>query len=42
MTFSGRGETTRVPRLMRGIVERAVERQLVKDADALKRVLEER
>lgn len=42
VTFSGRGDTKRVPRLMRGIVERAVERQLVKDADALKRVLEER
>jgi uncharacterized protein YndB with AHSA1/START domain len=40
VTFSGRGETTRVPRLMRGVVERAVERQLAKDADALKRVLE--
>jgi uncharacterized protein YndB with AHSA1/START domain len=38
--FSGRGETTRVPRLLRGVVERAVERQLVQDADALKRVLE--
>jgi uncharacterized protein YndB with AHSA1/START domain len=42
VTFAGRGETTRVPRLMRGMVERAIERQLVKDADALKRVLEER
>jgi uncharacterized protein YndB with AHSA1/START domain len=41
VAFSGHGETTRVPRLMRGMVERAVERQLVKDADALKRVLEE-
>jgi uncharacterized protein YndB with AHSA1/START domain len=40
VTFSGRGETSRVPRLMRGMVERAVERQLAKDADALKRVLE--
>lgn len=41
VAFSGHGETKRVPRMMRGIVERAVERQLVKDADALKRVLEQ-
>ena len=42
VTFSGRGETTRVPRLMRGMVERAVERQLAKDAEALKQALERR
>lgn len=40
LTFVGRGETRRVPRLMRGTVRRMVERQFVRDLEALKRVLE--
>jgi uncharacterized protein YndB with AHSA1/START domain len=40
ITFVGRGETKRVPRLMRGTVRRMVERQFVKDLQTLKRVLE--
>jgi uncharacterized membrane protein len=42
MTFVGRGETRRVPRLMQGAVRRAVERQFVKDLETLKRNLESR
>ena len=42
VTFAGRGDTGRVPRLMRGMVERAVERQMRNDADALRGVLESR
>ena len=40
VTFVGRGETHRVPRLMHGTVRRAVERQFVKDLEQLKRDLE--
>jgi len=40
ITFVGRGETRRVPRLMHGAVRRAVERQFVKDLETLKRTLE--
>ncbi|MBA3383240.1 MAG: SRPBCC family protein [Actinobacteria bacterium] len=40
VTFVGRGETRGVPRLMQGAVRRAVERQFVKDLEALKRTLE--
>ena len=40
ITFIGRGETKRVPRLMHGAVRRAVERQFVKDLELLKRNLE--
>ena len=40
VTFVGRGETKGVPRLMHGAVRRAVERQFVKDLEALKRNLE--
>ena len=40
ITFVGRGETRRVPRLMQGAVRRAVERQFVKDLETLKRTLE--
>ena len=40
VTFVGRGDTDRVPRLMRGTVRRMVERQFVKDLEALKRALE--
>lgn len=40
ITFVGRGETGRVPRLMRGAVRRAVEHQFVKDLETLKRTLE--
>ena len=42
ITFVGRGETRRVPRLMQGAVRRAVERQFVKDLEELKRLLESR
>jgi uncharacterized membrane protein len=42
VTFIGRGELKRVPRLMRGTVRRMVERQFVKDLEAFKRVLEAR
>ena len=42
VTFSGRGDTARVPRLMRGMVERAVRRQLASDAESLKQALERR
>jgi uncharacterized membrane protein len=38
--FVGRGETGRIPRLMRGTVRRMVERQFVKDLESLKRRLE--
>jgi uncharacterized protein YndB with AHSA1/START domain len=40
ITFVGRGETGRVPRLMHGTVRRAVERQFLKDLEALKDRLE--
>jgi uncharacterized protein YndB with AHSA1/START domain len=40
VTFVGRGDIDRVPRLMRGTVRRMVERQFVKDLEALKRALE--
>jgi uncharacterized protein YndB with AHSA1/START domain len=40
ITFVGRGETGRVPRLMHGTVRRAVERQFLKDLEALKHRLE--
>lgn len=40
VTFVGRGDTGRIPRLMRGTVRRMVERQFVKDLESLKRVLE--
>jgi uncharacterized protein YndB with AHSA1/START domain len=40
ITFVGRGETKRVPRLMRGTVRRMVERQFVRDLQTLKAVLE--
>jgi uncharacterized protein YndB with AHSA1/START domain len=40
ITFVGRGETRRVPRLMQGAVRRAVERQFVKDLETLKLALE--
>ena len=40
ITFVGRGETGRVPRLMHGTVRRAVERQFIKDLEALKNRLE--
>ena len=40
ITFVGRGETRRVPRLMHGAVRRAVERQFVRDLETLKRTLE--
>jgi uncharacterized membrane protein len=40
VTFVGRGDTDRIPRLMRGTVRRLVERQFVKDLEALKRRLE--
>lgn len=40
ITFVGRGETRRVPRLMQGAVRRAVEHQFVKDLETLKRTLE--
>jgi uncharacterized protein YndB with AHSA1/START domain len=40
ITFVGRGETKRVPRLMRGTVRRMVERQFVRDLQTLKTVLE--
>lgn len=40
VSFVGRGDLNRVPRLMRGTVRRMVERQFVKDLEALKRRLE--
>ena len=40
VTFVGRGDTDRIPRLMRGTVRRMVERQFVKDLESLKRTLE--
>lgn len=40
VTFVARGDTGRVPRLMRGTVRRLVERQFVHDLEALKRRLE--
>ena len=40
VTFVGRGDIDRVPRLMRGTVRRMVERQFLKDLEALKRALE--
>lgn len=40
VTFVGHGEARGVPRLMQGAVRRAVERQFVKDLEALKRNLE--
>ena len=40
ITFVGRGGTGRVPRLMHGTVRRAVERQFLKDLEALKDRLE--
>jgi uncharacterized protein YndB with AHSA1/START domain len=42
VTFVGRGETKRVPRLMHGAVRRAVERQFVKDLELFKQNLESR
>jgi uncharacterized protein YndB with AHSA1/START domain len=42
ITFVGRGEARGVPRLMQGAVRRAVERQFVKDLEALKHNLESR
>ena len=40
ITFVGRGDTERIPRLMRGTVRRMVERQFVKDLESLKQHLE--
>jgi uncharacterized protein YndB with AHSA1/START domain len=40
VTFVGRGDVDRIPRLMRGAVRRLVERQFVKDLESLKRRLE--
>jgi uncharacterized membrane protein len=40
VTFVGRADTERIPRLMRGTIRRMVERQFVKDLDSLKRRLE--
>jgi uncharacterized protein YndB with AHSA1/START domain len=40
VTFTGRGETNRVPRLMLGTVRRTVQRQFVKDLETFKQRLE--
>ena len=40
VTFVGRGDIDRIPRLMRGAVRRMVERQFVNDLESLKRRLE--
>jgi uncharacterized protein YndB with AHSA1/START domain len=42
VTFTGRGETKRVPRLMLGTVRRTIERQFVKDLETFKQKLESR
>jgi uncharacterized protein YndB with AHSA1/START domain len=40
VTFTGRGETNRVPRLMLGTVRKTIQRQFVKDLETFKRRLE--
>ena len=40
VTFTGRGETNRVPRLMLGTVRRTIQRQFVKDLETFKQRLE--
>lgn len=40
VTFTGRGETNRVPRLMLGTVRKTIQRQFVKDLETFKQRLE--
>ena len=40
VTFTGRGETNRVPRLMLGTVRKTIQRQFVKDLENFKQRLE--